>query len=47
MHLGGSPLLVEHRLTMERLNALSVLLEGSNIVVDAGLSWGHLDMFMC
>ena len=32
MHLGGSPLLVEHRLTVKRRNALGVLLGDSRIV---------------
>ena len=35
VHLGSSPMLVECRLTVERRNALGVLLGDSRIVVDA------------
>ena len=36
MHLGSSPMLVELRLTVERRNALGVLLGDSRIVEVAG-----------
>ena len=35
MHLGSSPMFVEHMLIIERFNALGVLVGDSHIVVDA------------
>ena len=49
MHLGSSPMLVKRMLTVERRNALGVLLGDSRIVIDEGFlgDMKYLGMLLC